>query len=797
MLSKIIYYSFAVLLFFTPFVWHRANFELFEYNKMMLVYGLTTIITTSWILKMITLRSLILKKTPLDLPLMFFLLANILSTIFSIDQHTSIWGYYSRSNGGLLSIISYTLLFYAFVSNIDKDQTIKLLKTAILGGVLIALYGIWEHFGVSMSCFILLQELTDSCWVQDVQARVFATLGQPNWLAAYLEMLIFPCIYFAMTATSKLSTLRYIIYSILLYLAFTFTYSRGGMLGFVGGLAVLLTVLILLPTVFKTDRKKSIFSLSYITQRLKLLPNKKILASIILLFIIINLSFGSALTRFQLFSNFAPPARPALLSNGTQLENGGTESGRIRLIVWKGAVEIFKHYPIFGSGVETFAYSYYNFRPLEHNLVSEWDFLYNKAHNEYLNYLATTGIVGFISYLALIGTFIYWSVKTIILKFNSKTKKDPDLNIYSLILVACLLASYTAYLIQNFFGFSVVIIALFFFIFPAIAFTTTESVQNLSFKDLRKNLLIQRIISFRKNITNSRARQYIFQISLSLIYAVLIFIFNINFWLTWQLFLLLLVFSFNTEQLDRLLSKKYTLFLVAFMGFFVLLTLSKLWLADTKFAEGENDNTSGNPGAAFNELTDAVKLNKNEPFYRSEIGYAAAASSNSLKDIDATLSAELKDQAIYQTVKALTISPRNVSYWKTAFRTYLQLSDVDPKFNQITIDTIDQALKLAPTDPKLQYQKGLILYQIDRLEEAQQSLEKTLLLKNNYREAYITLAQVLFKLADMKKDDGQKQVAVATIKKVLEFIPNDPEVLSQLNDWGQQGVATESGKETK
>jgi putative inorganic carbon (hco3(-)) transporter len=60
----------------------------------------------------------------------------------------------------------------------------------------------------------------------------------------------------------------------------------------------------------------------------------------------------------------------------------------------KGAWELTKKYPLFGSGVETFAYSYYNVRPVEHNLVTEWDFLYNKAHNEFLNYAATTGFVG-------------------------------------------------------------------------------------------------------------------------------------------------------------------------------------------------------------------------------------------------------------------------------------------------------------------------------------------------------------------------------------------------------------------
>ena len=42
----------------------------------------------------------------------------------------------------------------------------------------ISLYAVGEHFGIDASY-----------WVQDVVNRVFSTLGQPNWLAAYLVAL--------------------------------------------------------------------------------------------------------------------------------------------------------------------------------------------------------------------------------------------------------------------------------------------------------------------------------------------------------------------------------------------------------------------------------------------------------------------------------------------------------------------------------------------------------------------------------------------------------------------------------
>ncbi len=139
-------------------------------------------------------------------------------------------------------------------------------------------------------------------------------------------------------------------------------------------------------------------------------------------------------------------------ASGTVLESGGTDSGTIRKYVWIGAINIFKHYPILGSGPETFAFAFPKFKPVEHNMTSEWDFIYNKAHNEYLNYLSTMGLLGFISYLTII-------VASLIQIVRSKDKLNK----------VTFLASYVGILITNFFGFSVVAISLLFFLLPALS----------------------------------------------------------------------------------------------------------------------------------------------------------------------------------------------------------------------------------------------------------------------------------------------------------------------------------------
>lgn len=676
MLDRIITYSFYTLFFLTPLFWTPLNYELFEYNKMILTYGLTTIIVGTWLLKMINQKTFIFKRTPLDIPLLLFLGANALSTIFSIDTHTSIWGYYSRSNGGLLSIISYLSLYWAFVSNIDKSKIKTLLKVGLLSGFIISLWGIFEHFGISPSCVILRGEFNASCWIQDVQARVFATLGQPNWMAAYLAMLIFPALYFLLTSKTRSETIRYTLLTIIYYLAFTFTYSRGPTLGLISGIVVFL-------------------SLSFWRERQRLLHFVRSRMTIVLItFLVINLLFGSALTSFRLVSKFAPPPRPVIglpTTSVTQLETGGTESGQIRFIVWQGALDIFRHYPVFGSGVETFAYSYYNFRPQKHNLTSEWDFLYNKAHNEYLNYLATTGIVGFGAYMGVIFTFVMWSIKRIMNKesrINKFVANAIKLNSYSLILTA-ILASYITYLVYNFFLFSVVVIALSFYLFPAIAFVATDSTRSFKFPKTIPHTLNPIPYLYRRPLYIKLAKG-----------------------------------------------------LVIFSIIYLLFSIFQLWYADTLFAKGERASELGNPGRAYNLLISASSVNPHEPFFRSELAYSAAQAAVSLKDEDASLSASLKDEALREISKVLESNPKNVSFWRTAIRTYFEISAFDKIYTQKTLEAVNRAIQLAPTDPKLYYNKALILESIDKKEQALEALKKALELKPNYLEVKEKLDEI-------------------------------------------------------
>ncbi|MCJ7740588.1 hypothetical protein MUP32_04720, partial [Candidatus Microgenomates bacterium] len=93
--QNIIEKSFYLLFFLVPLVLTPYNFELFEYNKMMLTYGLTVVIIGAWLIKMVANRKIQIRRTPFEIPLLLFLISQIVSTVFSIDKHVSLFGYYS------------------------------------------------------------------------------------------------------------------------------------------------------------------------------------------------------------------------------------------------------------------------------------------------------------------------------------------------------------------------------------------------------------------------------------------------------------------------------------------------------------------------------------------------------------------------------------------------------------------------------------------------------------------------------------------------------------------------------
>lgn len=418
-MTKIIRLLYLLLVFLTPLIFTSSNSELFELPKMYFVYSITIGIVCLHFINFLKGQTRLFPRFYLTIPLIIYLTTQLLSTIFSSDLHTSIFGYYSRLNGGFLSTLSFFLLSTILINYLEPIFINRIITTSLISGFIVASYGIAQAFGIDKHL-----------WVQDVQNRVFSTLGQPNWLAAYLGILLPLSLYRVFSSKTTLIHTLYSVLFTLFYLCLLFTKSKSGLAA--GAITISLYFFLVLLKSKKHLAKTAIIGLSVL---------------------ILSLTINNPI-KDRLFPVSSPPS-----SRGATGGLNVTPSEDIRKIVWTGALQLWKQFPVFGTGPETFGYSYYWVRPASHNLTSEWDFIYNKAHNEYLNYLATTGTVGFVGYLLIIIVFF--------VKFFSRYRAlQLSSDQPPLLLCIAVFASFVSILITNLAGFTVTAISLFFFLLP-------------------------------------------------------------------------------------------------------------------------------------------------------------------------------------------------------------------------------------------------------------------------------------------------------------------------------------------
>lgn len=811
-LNKTIEYSFYFLLFFVPLAFTSNTSELFEFNKLWITFIITIVIAFAWISKMILLRQFRIQRTIFDIPILLFLLSQVISTIFSIDRHVSLWGYYSRFNGGLLSIISYIFLYYAFVSNfktqiqdkkavveaayrkfrpllfigatvlffageyvasLNQNATIyvslitvfasfsifmlaapqspirRLIYAILSSAVLVTLWGLPSHFGYDPTCLLFRGTFDVSCWTADFQpkARIFSTMGQPDWLAAYLATLIpVGLALFLEDFPKKLSKkldinnplllkIGLLLFVALMYLDLLFTTSRSVIVASWVAIAIFLVWFAYCAIKPKFVKEK-------------LSAEVKLFGGIVLIFFLITFFIGLpfALDRFTFRGIMAqiaarqtaskqvkaPTPTPATapqspVSTG---EFGGTDSGTIRLLVWRGAIDIWRNNPIFGTGVETFAFAYYKYRPAAHNLTSEWRYLYNKAHNEYLNYAATTGTVGILTYLSIIGLFLFVSIKYL---WKNKHKQN--------LLAASLVAGYIGIIVSNFFGFSVVMINIFFFLIPGIFLILLE-------------------------MTSDKA--YAFPSSTT----------GVNF--------------AGKRQLAAML-------VLGLIGGYAIYSLITYWNADKAYYLGENlDNTQAYQ-KAYPYLKDAVSLRPGEPVFQDEFAVnnavlAILVLQQNQKVTDKTVqlqnlqvAKQLVDQATAISNQLTTDYPNNITFWKTRVRIFYTLSQADPQYITYALDAIRKAAELAPTDADVSYNLGVLEGQAGDLKGAVATLQNTIKLKIDYSQPYYALGIFYRQLAVDSKgkvvNAGYNQKAIDEMKLLVKNFGANPDAQNAINTW--------------
>lgn len=347
--NRILMALFIGLVFLTPLIFSGATAEMYEFPKMTFVYTMGSTIVAVWLVSRLLWGG---KKLVLPRPeVLGFVLVIMLSVAFSSHLYTSLWGYYSRFNGGLMSLTVFFGIYMVGLNFFDQKRLEVIKDILCLGLLPVSLYGIFQ---------ILKYD------------RVFSTLGQPNWLAAYTIFLLPLLLNRILSSQEELKRNFWLATFLLSLICLWFTHSLSGLAGFLVGMLYL------------------VFSSKKVMFKKWMIPPVVVLGLVI----------------FFNYSYFKARMMDALVFSQDPGSYRVSDPGLIRMGLWKGSLRMAVSSPknfLLGTGPETFPYEYPFFREDIINYSSEWDFILNKPHNYYLELLVESGVLSLFFYLLVVG----------------------------------------------------------------------------------------------------------------------------------------------------------------------------------------------------------------------------------------------------------------------------------------------------------------------------------------------------------------------------------------------------------
>lgn len=562
-----------------------------------------------------------------------------ISTAFSTHLYTSLWGYFSRFNGGFVSVL---IFFGIYLSTLHlKPKTHAVLKTVALTLIPVSLYSILQHFGLGGS------------WATDTTVRAFSTFGQPNWYGAYCAMVLPIVLYLGLNGGREnqqpsayaqdfkkrsyngnqiKNLLGWSTLFVLGFAGFWFSYSVSGIIGLITS-----SVLVLILNIKATRKNWCLLivlaglclSVAFLNQGIF---NQKFSDALTDIFAkpsattqsmdgltpqnpeeFVNTRESESppeITTEQDQQNVSPQKIPQTESTGYQL----TDSGLIRKGIWEGTIRLWlassKNFLI-GAGPETFPYEFQKFRPLSLNYSSEWNYILNKPHNYYLELLAQNGLVGILIYLVII-------IKNLLTKHPALTPALVGL------------------FVTNFFGWPTVSTTLLFWIFLAL-------------------LVIEKPPTLEPNLTDKKPS----------------------------------ALKLKSSEIKLLASIKNPFPLVKTVLFPALLVVLYLYIniqfgrhvfADMFGKASDKYFEAGQSKKALNFSNRAVSLNPNEPFY-----YRQRAKTYTLTTVGQSndQAAKIKSQTYKDLVTARNLNPQNLATLRGEIPLYyfLALKDLSDMAN--------------------------------------------------------------------------------------------------------------------
>jgi len=356
--SKVLYYALCVIIIAIPFSISRYFFNVNDLPKSSalmisgsIIISLFAAIFSFSLFKDKNKDTFLYFAPKLDLGILLFLAACIISTVYSLKPSISFWGQYERQVG-LITFIYLTAIY--FISGYLLREGSRLRNVILIIeiiSVIITIYAIFQFFKIEIFN------------IESANNRPGSFLGNSVFMGGFL---IFIIPFSALNAAEKKNKLLVFAFPIIILLGIVVSGTRSAYI------ALIIQAIII-----------SILRYSYFKDKYK---NKKyFVIFLILIFVISLIIILFNLNQGMLYKRVV---------DALYLYNP-------RLILWRDAVNIFFKYPLTGPGVAMFPAAFEEFYSNSMRFA-EANTVIDHAHNNYLQALFTMGLTGFLAYIYLI-----------------------------------------------------------------------------------------------------------------------------------------------------------------------------------------------------------------------------------------------------------------------------------------------------------------------------------------------------------------------------------------------------------
>ena len=367
--SKIALY---ILIFLLPILFLPWTANVLEFNKQALLIVAVFVAIFAWMIRVLVSGKISFNLHWIHIPMVVLFLVYLGSTIFSVWSHGSFWGWPQPTSESLLSLLGLLLFYFLIINIFERKEIFYVLSLFVLSAGLAMIYGILQIFGK----FLIPIDFT--------KVTSFNTIGGVNNLGIFGAGLLPLIVIFLIQSKKK-------IYQILFGAALV--------------ISAFLFLLINFQIIWWLVIVGSVFLIAFCAQRRDVFDSRWLILP--MFFLALALLF--LLLKFQI---------PGLPQSPLEFFLRHKPSFDI-------SFEVLKEKPVFGTGPGTFVYNFSEYKNISFNQGVFWNTRFDWASSKALTILGTVGILGALAFLALIGLFVFYAIRSLFIRAKTQNNFWP------------------------------------------------------------------------------------------------------------------------------------------------------------------------------------------------------------------------------------------------------------------------------------------------------------------------------------------------------------------------------------